>query len=178
VISYIVATVGRESLQTTLESIECWDGDEIIIIGKVKTKDMGHVRCINCPPGNDWGSTERNIATKLARGRYLSHMDDDDVYAKGSRALFASAIIENPAKVTIFRMKLLSGSVLWQDPEIRHGNVGTPMILMPNDPAKMGTWGENQDCGDLRFLETMGWDRASEVAWRREVVAEIGQAHV
>jgi hypothetical protein len=176
-ISYIVATMGRPHLQTTLASIECWPGDEIIVVGNVQTAERGHVRLFAHEPGGDWGSTERNYALPLARGRYVSHMDDDDVYAPGTRARLAGAAISNPHGVTIFRMRLPNGNLLWRDPVIRHGNVGTPMIFHPNDPSKLGRFGEKQDCGDLRFLESMGW-KGDDIAFNPEVIAHLGQPHV
>jgi hypothetical protein len=175
-ISFIIATVGRPSLADTLASIECWPGDEIIVIGNVPTQTDGHIRYVACPPGHDWGSTERNIATPLSRGQYLAHIDDDDVYVPGHRALMASAIEAAPDRLTIFRMRLPDGTMLWQDQMVRWGNVGTPMIFMPNEPAKLGTWGERQDCGDLHFLQTMHWG-ASEIVWRPEVLTQLGRGH-
>lgn len=175
-ISFIVATIGRPSLADTLRSIECWPGDEIIVIGNVETRTEGPVRYINSPAGHDWGSTERNIATPLATGRYLSHMDDDDIYAHGARALMASACEAAPDRFTIFKMQYPSGGRVWQDPIVRWGNVGTPMMLMPNIPDKLGRWGEKRDCGDLYFLHTMKWT-APEIVWREEVIALIAQRH-
>ena len=181
-ISFIIATIGRPSLADTVASIEVWPGDEILIVGDPPEafrplSGMGpHVRFIPCPRGGDWGSTERNVATPFARGRYLAHIDDDDVYTPGARALMADAIMRHPAVPTIFRMRLPDGSTPWLDPVIRWGNVGTPMFLTPNVPAKLGRWGEHQDCGDLRFLQTMHW-RNHEVAWREDVIAHVLQGH-
>lgn len=175
-ISFIIATIGRPSLAETLASITCLPGDEVIVIGNVPDTTDGHVRFIPCPPGHDWGSTERNVATPLARGRYLAHIDDDDVYAPGARALMAEAITDAPDRFVIFRMRYPDGFTIWQDPVVRWGNVGTPMMLMPNVPAKLGQWGERQDCGDLHFLQTMRWG-ADEVAWRPEVIAHVSQVH-
>jgi len=176
VISFIIATIGRPSLADTLASIELGEGDEVIVIGNVDAHTDGPVRYIPCPPGGDWGSTERNIATPLARGRYLAHIDDDDTYVRGHRALMADAIAAAPDRFTIFRMRFPDDTVLWQYRVVRWGNVGTPMLLIPNVPAKLGRWGEQQDCGDLHFLQTMHW-RPDEIVWREDVIAQIGQAH-
>lgn len=175
-ISFIVATVGRPSLADTLASIELWPGDELIVIGNVPTQTDGQVRSITSPPGNDWGSTERNVATPLARGSYLAHIDDDDVYAPGAREAMAAAMQVDPGRMTIFKMQYPDGSQLWADPMIRWGNVGTPMIFMPNDPAKMGRWGERMDCGDLHFLQTMRW-AGEEIVWSTDVIAHVSAPH-
>ena len=175
-ISFIIATIGRPSLAATLASIEIWPGDEIIVIGAVPNRVDGHIRYVSCPPGHDWGSTERNVATPLARCPYLAHIDDDDVYAPGARALMADAIASGPDRFTIFKMQYESGLVIWNDPIIRWGNVGTPMMLVPNVTAKMGQWGEKRDCGDLHFLQTMKWS-GDEIVWRHDVIAHIRQVH-
>lgn len=175
-ISFIIATLGRPSLAQTLASIEVWPGDEVLVVGNVETRNEGPIRYLATPPGGDWGSTERNIATPLAGGRYLAHIDDDDVYAPGHRALMADAIAKHPHALTIFRMQYPQGGMVWQDHVIRWGNVGTPMLLIPNVPAKMGRWGERQDCGDFHFLQTMRW-HGPEIVWREDVIAHILQVH-
>lgn len=176
-ISFIIATIGRPSLVETIKSIHPWPGDEIIVIGNVQDSVDGQIRCISCPPGNDWGSTERNIATPLARNRHLAHIDDDDVYVPNARALMASAMLMAPDRLTIFKMRLPTGATLWQDPVVRLGNVGTPMMFMPNLPDKLGRWGEKQDCGDFHFLQTMAW-KPEEIVWNSDVIAQLGRPHV
>lgn len=173
-ISFIVATIGRASLFKTLDSIETWPGDEIVIASNhFRTNDRRScIKYVDCPPGKDWGHTERNTATPQAQGRYLAHIDDDDVYAPGTRALMANAIKVNPGKPTLFRMRYPNGITLWDVPELRCGNVGTPMMLIPNMPTRLGVWGSFVG-GDCYFLETMKWAR-EEIVWRPEVIALLG----
>jgi hypothetical protein len=131
-----------------------------------------YIRRIHCEPGRDWGHTERNVATQFARGEYLAHIDDDDWYAKGTRALMADAIEKTPGKPVLFRMQYPNGITLWQEPELRCGNVGTPMILIPNIPERLGQFRPFVG-GDCAYLEEMDWDR-SEIVWRPEVIALLG----
>jgi hypothetical protein len=175
VISFIVPTLGRQSLQKTLHSIECWPGDEIIVIGDVGEGDIAqhtYARFVPCEPGGDWGHTERNVATPLARGRYIAHIDDDDWYVRGMRALMADAIAKTPDRPVLFRMQYPSGITLWQDPVIRCGNVGTPMMLIPNVPSKLGTW-QSFVGGDCAFLEGCAWS-PEEFVWRPEIICQLG----
>lgn len=171
-ISFIVPTVGRPSLLTTLRSIECWPGDEVIVIGNVKAGVIGQVRYITCPPAGDWGHTERNIAMPMAHGRYIAHIDDDDVYVPGTRALMADAIQQNPERPVIFRMRFPNGITLWRDPKIYCGNLGTPCFLTPNKPEMLGKWGSFVG-GDCEFLQTSKW-AADEYVWRPEIIALLG----
>lgn len=171
-ITFIVPTVGRPSLAATLRSIECRNGDEIIVVGNGwRTKDS-RVRYVDCAPGGDWGHTERNVATPHARGRYIAHIDDDDIYAPGARDLMGDAIKKAEGRPVLFRMRFPNGITLWREPTIRCGNVGTPMFLIPNVPEKLGSW-QSFVGGDCAFLETSGW-APSEYVWRPEVIALLG----
>lgn len=178
VVTFIVPTIGRPSLAKTLDSIECLPGDEVIVIGNVDGLTNidsirgASYRFMPCPAGGDWGHTERNVASPLARGRYVAHIDDDDWYVPGARKLMSDAIEKTPNVPVLFRMRYPNGITLWQEPVLRCGNVGTPMMLIPNAPEKFGTWGSFVG-GDCHFLETMGW-RPEEIVWRPEVIALLG----
>lgn len=171
-ISFIVPTIGRQSLAATLRSIVTHPGDEILVVGnRFRTYDK-RVRYVDCPPGKDWGAAERNYATPMARGQYLAHIDDDDVYAPGTRDMMEDAIRTTPGRPVLFRMRYPNGITLWQDEVLRCGNVGTPMMLIPNRPTMLGTWGSFVG-GDCHFLETMKW-KPEEIVWRPEVIALLG----
>lgn len=171
-ITFIVPTVGRASLIKTLNSIECWPGDEILLVSNGFRVRDPRARFIDCEPGGDWGHTERNFATPFATGSYIAHIDDDDVYAPGTRALMGDAISKADGNPIMFRMRFPNGITLWRDKEIQCGNLGTPMFLMPNVPEKLGTWKPFLG-GDCAFLESCGWT-ASEYLWRPEVIALLG----
>jgi hypothetical protein len=171
-ISFIVPTIGRPSLAKTLASIECWPGDEVLLVGSPNGHTHPFAHHVPCPPGGDWGHAERNYSTPMARCRYIAHIDDDDVYAPGTRALMADAIAQTPARPVLFRMQYPNGITLWEEPTIRCGNVGTPMMLIPNRPTMLGTWGSFVG-GDCHFLETSKW-KAEDYVWRPEVIALLG----
>lgn len=172
VISFLVPSIGRPSLAKTLASIETRPGDEILVVGSMGDVKDDRVRFIPCAPGGDWGHKERNLAQELAVGRYVAHIDDDDCYAPGTRDLMEDAVRRNPNRPVLFRMRYPNGITLWQEPVVRCGNVGTPMMLIPNVPSRFGEWGSFVG-GDCHFLETMGWPQ-SEIVWRMEVIALLG----
>ena len=156
-VSFIVATIDRPSLARTLDSIEVLPGDEVLVVAERPPACLRpdvH-RFVECQRGNDWGHSERNYATPLARGAFLSFMDDDDYYAPGHRAAMAAAIEANPTGPTIFSMRLhhMAGTVLWRHQEIVCGNVGTPMFFAPNDLGKLGTWPPVYG-GDCTFMQS------------------------
>jgi len=176
-ISFIVPTTCRPSLVRTLASIECIDGDEILLVSDMSLNlhmqsfvtERPEIRCIHCPPGKDWGHTERNVAQQHARGEYIAHIDDDDWYMPGTRDLMADAITKTHGLPIMFRMRFPCGITLWRDPKVYCGNVGTPMFLIPNHPEKFGTWGSFVG-GDCSFLETSKWP-LDEYVFRPEVIA-------
>lgn len=179
-ITFIVPTIGKPSLAATLASIETWPGDEILVVSDMALnlhmqsfiRDRPEIKCIHCPPGGDWGHKERNFATPLARGRYIAHIDDDDVYAASTRMLMQDAIERTPDRPVIFRMRFPNGITLWQDEEVRCGNLGTPCFLIPNVPEKLGRW-ESYVGGDCAHLQNSKWT-AADYVWRPEVIAHLG----
>jgi len=170
-ISFIVATTGREYLEATLRSIECWPGDELLVVGENLSVNDSRARVINFPAGNDWGHRERNFAMTQAKGRYIAHIDDDDAYLPGARALMQDAIDRTPERPIIFRMQYHHGLKLWAEKVVACGNVGTPMSLLPNDLSMLGTFGPYYG-GDATYLETMKWPHES-IVWREEVIVYI-----
>lgn len=172
-ISFILPTIGRPTLARTLNSIQCWPGDEVIIVGQPGRVDIEgkHAQLLTCPPGGDWGNTERNVAMTVARNPYLAFIDDDDWYVPEARDLMEDAIERTPDQLVLFRMQFPSGLRLWGEPVLRSGNVGSPMILIPNDPARLGRWPLRVYEGDFGFLQQCRY----EISWRPEVIAFIGR---
>lgn len=164
-ISYIVPTIGRPSLQRTLDSIELWPGDEVLVAR-------------NDAPTGGWGAYERNAALPKATGGWLAFLDDDDIYLPGARAAHAlgiqSAIRRRNIAPIIFKMRIAgTEDVVWKTPELCYGNVGTPMMLVPNDPSHLREGGFSARHGqDWDFLESSKWPRRV-FHWRGEIVAEV-----
>lgn len=171
-ITFIIPTIGRPSLVKTLASIVTWPGDEIIVVGGIKPTGDRRPRYIPHPPGRDWGHTERNIVTPLACNRYIAHIDDDDVYVPNARQFMADAILKTPGRPVLFKMQYPNGITLWEERVIRCGNVGTPMMLIPNMPTKLGKWASYIG-GDCAFLQSCKW-KPEEFVWRSEVIALLG----
>lgn len=171
-ISYIIPTIGRSSLAATLRSIERWKHDEVIVVGETTVDMPEGVRFVACPRGHNWGAKERTIGIAFATGKYLAFIDDDDVYVSGHRSQMQAAMEVFPGQPVIFRMQYPNGYVLWREPVLKCGNVGTPMAFVPNDPQKLGQWSSRRE-GDFDFLTSSTW-RSEDFIWRREIVALLG----
>lgn len=161
-ISFIVPTMGRDTLGRTLRSIERWPNDEILVE-------------VDNPPTGRWGNDQRNRAIKRAKGKYLSFMDDDDVFVKGHRKIMEKAIKESPDKPILFRIEYPNGTILWDKKEVVPGNISTQMILVPNESDKLYHWQDGRNMADFIFVDNWKW---KEIVWREEIICKMGHDNV
>jgi len=169
VISVIVPTTGqRPTLAAALASIECAPEDEILLVGPTPGPDP-RARHLPCASAHDWGATERTQGMAAARGTHLAFLDDDDVFVPGHRTLMARAIARYPDRPVLFRLTYPNGRWLWDTPALTCGNVSTQMILIPNDPARLGSWQSGRRECDFDFLASMRWP-VSSIVWATDVI--------
>lgn len=160
-ISFIIPTIGRDTLGRTIRSIERTGYDEILIEADI-------------PPSGEWGNHQRNVAIRRAKGDYLAFMDDDDYYVPGHRQTMAEAINENPGKPFLFKMKYPDGRILWNKKEVIPGNIGSSMILVPNKLSMFGSfWPRKRNMADFIFVDKWKWPK-EDIVWREEVIALLG----
>jgi glycosyltransferase involved in cell wall biosynthesis len=160
-ISFIVPTIGRDSLKKTVASVETWPGDELLVIQ-------------HNPPSGNWGNAERQEGTDKAQCDYLAFIDDDDVYIPGARKIMDKAIKESPEETPIlFKMQYPSGRTLWNKKFVKNGNVGAPMILVPNIKKRLAEWDQMHSWADFYFINRWKWFH-EEINWRDEVVVLLG----
>lgn len=175
-ISFIVPTKGRPSLAATLASIDLRGDDELFVIGPTTITDA-RAQMLPGTPYHDWGATERTLGMQAATQPYLAFMDDDDVYAPQMRTLLADAITRTPDRPVLFRLQYPDGHQIWRAPLLQQGNVSSQMILIPNDPAKLGSWQSGRRECDYDFLASMGWP-ISAIVWRTDVLCQCaGESH-
>jgi glycosyltransferase involved in cell wall biosynthesis len=156
-ISFIIPSINRQSLHKTIASIEPWEGDEILVE-------------FDLPPSGRWGNDQRNNAMVRAKGDYLAFIDDDDEYCLGHRRIMQRAIEDNPGYLNLFKMQYPNGDTLWQTPQVIPGNIGSPMILVPNDKKRCYHWKDGRNMADFIFVDH--WQ--GETVWREEIIAYLG----
>jgi GT2 family glycosyltransferase len=178
-LSIVIPTIGRPSLERTLAS--CADADEIIVVLDT-ARGVTELPC-QLPPnarlhvgmfGVVGGHAGRVAGIEMATGTHLAFMDDDDVYTRGAVELMRAAASDRPI---IFRMDHYSHGNLWRDQELRFGNVSTQMYVVPNDPARLGTWtphmpGLKEPGGDYTFIKET-CERMGGPVWRPEIIAKL-----
>lgn len=158
-ISFIIPTIGRKSLKRTLDSIHERPGDEVIVVPDI-------------PPSHMWGNNRRNEGMECASGDYLTFIDDDDWYAEGAREIMELAIKENPGRPNLFRMEFPNGQILWKEKKVIPGNIGTPMILVPNKKEMLHYWPGRRNMADFIFVERWKWPQ-DQIVWREEIIAYL-----
>jgi len=162
-ISFVIPTIGRQSLEDTLESIKPWSGDEILVIQNDPKRHVGI-----------YGNAERQEGVNRAVCDFIAFIDDDDAYTPGAREVMNDAIIQSSGnKPILFRMQYPNGRILWRKRWVKNGNVGTPMILVPNNKEMLPEWDIRHRWGDFHFINRWKWPK-KDIIWRGEVIALLG----
>ena len=156
-LSVIIPTIGRDSLAAAVDSAS--GADEVIVI---ENHDNDH----------GYGARMRGMAQ--ASGTHLAFLDDDDVYAPGAIDVMRACHADRPV---IFRMDHPRHGIMWREPKLEFGNVGTPMFLVPNKPEQLGVWephmpGLKEPGGDFTFIRGC-CDVMGEPIWREEVICIV-----
>lgn len=171
-LSILVVTSGRPTLLRTVRSIlDAGFGgeDEVVVVtdgptdlvGMLDGIPSGQLKVLEHPKtdGLCRSGVLRNKAMHAATGDWISSMDDDDVYTQGALVRVRYHIGRNPGRPLIFRMVAPWGETLWRTngkwrrKPVSLRNVGTPMIVVPNDPERLGVWGYQRN-GDWDFVRT------------------------
>lgn len=185
-ISVIVPTIGRATLAATLDSIQkqMFAEDEVVVVGDTLSYwedpkiSLSNRRLTFAEvEGGDRGNAARIRGMELATGTHLAFMDDDDAYIAG--AFQAMHEYAQPDRITIFRMRHHPWQVIipfeneWGN--LKFGNVGTPCILVPNIPDKLGTWApwDGAAGSDFRFISETCEKLGTSPVWRREITSIV-----
>ncbi len=163
-LSVIISTIGRSSLQRTLESVRQQDlipGDEIFVIhdGPMNPEVEcvwnesglpGRLVALDDGPHRDWGAAARTVGIAMATGSHLIWQDDDDTYLPGAFSVIRRECTQEPEAFHLFRMAYPNGWLLWQRPDIASGNVSTQIFVAPRK-LPLGEWGRHY-AGDYDFI--------------------------
>ena len=159
-ISFVIPSINRGTLKRTIDSIEIWPGDEIIVE-------------FDIPKSNMWGNPQRNKGMARAVGNYLAFIDDDDYYIKGHRQIMENAMNENPGKPNLFRMQYPDKRLIWSKKEVIPGNIGSDMIFVPNKKEMLFHWKDGRNMADFIFVDHWKWTK-EEIIWREEIIISLG----
>ncbi len=183
-ITIIVPTVGRRTLQATLESIwlDSDNGDlEVLVLSDGAEQRARRIFEEYSGPGwrlheepnalGCWGHTICNLALDNSiETSHVYRIDDDDVLMVGAIPTMLAYQADVPV---IFRARWgdahpAAGVELPHMHEVRYGNIATPMVLAPVCKARYGMRLEGDFDYAVALIEELG-----EPLWRDDLIALI-----
>lgn len=189
-LTIVIPTIGRSSVKDTLDSIvpQLEMFDQVFVVGDgayPETKKLvqqygiqyGYFE-IPGGPHHDWGARARNFGIDLAKKAYITFMDDDDQYLPGAFKSIKSAIREKPGYPFMFRM-IHGKGILWQDHQLRIGNVSSQMVAVPNIKSKLGRFSDRYE-GDYDFIRSTAdfyFPDYNPFIWRDEIISILFKAN-
>jgi glycosyltransferase involved in cell wall biosynthesis len=203
-LSVVVPTLGRDTLERTLASIDAQldRRDEVVVVADgpsaavvarevlYRFADDGDpaFRMYETPLTRCWGNAQRDVGVRLARGTHLLFVDDDDEYLPGAFDIVRQALAAEAQVAHIFRMRFGPGHpaywrdpdhplVLWAEPVLRAQNLGTPMVVLPKgDRLPLWVDGDAGDViSDFLFLRR-AIPRFGAPVWHEDVIAVVRPA--
>lgn len=182
----VIPTIGRPSLDRTLESINRDLADVLIVADthEMTTETLANlgacagfygVPLLEHDAGrHDTGNAQIGWAFPQAKGRWLLNVGDDDVYEPGAFETMARAIEEQdgPPHPLMFKVELHPNAVrmdsapvvLWSERRIKRFVVTGQSFVCPNDPERFGDWET-----DWRFMQGTVANYGGLVDWRDEL---------
>jgi Glycosyl transferase family 2 len=193
-LSVIVPTVGRPSLQRTLRSLlrqGDWLPWEAVVVGDTHAGTWAHQlpgayqltqsdpRFVytECDGGQHaWGHPQRNHGAGVARGQYLSYLGDDDIYLPHAFQSIGRALRRHEADPRVFLFRWIAPwkQVYWEQAGfLAQDHIDAECIVCPNSPLHLGVW-TNRYQGDFDFIrETVDrWGGVERVVWQPELIAQ------
>lgn len=169
-LSIIIPTVSRATLRRTLLSIRPVSLVEVLVIGdgkqpqakalvkELRTEVPYHLHYLKGPSTQNWGNEQRNLGIEKAQGDHLLFIDDDDIYTPDAFKVIARSLSAYPDNPIIFRMLDWHNNryILWRKRKLALGNIGTPMVCLPNNNNRLGKWpeGVKEYAGDAHFIHS------------------------
>lgn len=194
-ISVVMPTTGRPTLAAAISSVvdQLEDDDRLIVVcdtingnpvcarAIVSDFQPANIDYLECGvPGSRFGNGQRDRGLAFAAGRssHVAFLDDDDVWVHGAYDIVVGTVSADPQAAHIFRAEWGPGhhwhGRLWAEPVFRVGNVGTPMLILPNRPYR-ASWMDSNDAG---IVSDFGWMSAAVgecdgVRWWEDLVAVV-----
>jgi len=154
-ISVIVPTIGRDTLERTLDSLLCFN--EVIVVSDGHDEDIqkdwsdfGYRYAWVTDPASCVGHAQRNAGMALASCDYIAFCGDDDVMTPGAYDVIQKALYSANAP-HIFKVDTWSCGIVWRNTELYEGNIDCGGLVVPNIKPKLGRFTYRYS-GDYDFI--------------------------
>jgi hypothetical protein len=186
-LSVVIPTVGRETLQRTLESFDAQPesaGLEVLVVADTfggSTPALEQARAHVQSTRHHWleydagvhmvGQPQRTYGARLARGPWVWFSQDDNISARDALAAIEAVIdAERKARPLFFRLRFAWGFEVWHEPRLRVGNIDADCLVLPRPIAQQVTWGLRYE-GDFDAAQQAYELVDGNVGWVDEVVS-------
>jgi hypothetical protein len=185
-LSVIIPTCGRDTLERTLRSMRCQaPARDLQLLVIADTHAGTHLAALDTVPalcaryeaicdGYDGGQhcvgqPQRNYGMTRADGAWLAFSQDDAAWTLGAWDAIAASIARPPRCPRLFRVQTWQAGVVPRVERVRLANVDADCIVVPNVPNRLGLWGLEY-CGDFTFIRdtVLLW---GQVVWEPQVIA-------
>jgi hypothetical protein len=186
-LTVVIPTVGRDSLQMTLDAIAAQPesaGLEVLVVADTfggRTDQLKQARARVELAGYTWlehdaglhcvGQPQRTFGARQAHAPWVWFGQDDNVPAQDSLASIELAIDQQKhPRPLFFRMHTHWGVEIWSTPQLALGNIDADCLVFPRAIAKQVDWGlryeGDYDAASRAFELTDG-----DVGWIDQVVS-------
>lgn len=143
------------------------DCDEVIVVGDgeqpmaqalFESSGLPGFYCHTKHRYQEYGDFARNYGMSRATKKWLMFIDDDDGMMPGAIKMVRQHMVTTPVpSITLYRMAYCDyWRYVWKIPKkVIWGNVSTQNVVVTNDQAYLGRWGNaGRGGGDLKFIES------------------------
>lgn len=186
-LSIVIPTIGRESLQLTLESIAEQpesSGVEVLVVADMHggfTAQLARARQLVQDLGYEWleldaglhmvGQPQRTYGARQARAPWVWFTQDDNIANVDSLATIEVACDVQPRPRPIFfRFLSFWRETIWRTPQLELGNIDADCLVFPRHIAQQVEWGTRYE-GDYDAALRASALAGGDVCWAPEVIS-------
>jgi hypothetical protein len=186
-LSVVIPTVGRDTLEQTLDSLAAQpesSGVEVVVVADTHggfTAQLEQARRLTRSRDHVWleldaglhcvGQPQRTMGARAATAAWVWFSQDDNISAKDALATIEMATDQQVRpRPLFFKMRTYWGDVVWRSPYLALGNIDADCMVFPRHIAHAVTWGLRYEGDYDAAIEAVTLSN-NDVAWINEVVS-------
>ena len=186
-LSVVIPTIGRDSLELTLESLEAQperEGVEVLVVADTfggASPNLDRARACVLEHGHSWlehdagqhmvGQPQRTYGARVARAPWVAFTQDDNISAADALGTIELVIDRQPhPRPIFFRFVAPWRETIWRWPHLMVGNIDADCLVFPQDIAQQVEWGLRY-VGDYDAAEQAFHLAGGDVYWCEEIIS-------